>query len=71
MPHVLKVIHTPHNLVKERDEALRVRLGTVPAVEAARVRHVALVVGRVEVHAIPARWQVELGPQTVGAVLLR
>jgi hypothetical protein len=58
----------PDNLVEEGDEALGVRVGANAVVDAIRVGHVRLVVGRIEVLAIPARWEEDLGTETVGAV---
>jgi hypothetical protein len=70
IPHVGKLVDVVQDLVEEGNHVNRVRgrARSVIGGTAAGVGHVRLVIGRVEVHTIPAGWEEDLGTETVGAV---
>jgi len=61
VPFIGEIVDIPDDLIKERDQVLGVRAGASAVVVASRVRDVRLVVRRIEVDAIPARREIDLG----------
>lgn len=73
VPLVLEIVDAVEHLVEERDHVDGVGVGALAVVQRAahRVSHVRLVVSRVKVHTIPARWEEDLSTKTVRAVCSR
>lgn len=71
VPHVCELVGVVKDLEKEGDEVDGVgsRAWTAVVGPALRVRHVGLVIGRVEVDAVPAGGEEDLSAETIGAVL--
>ncbi len=61
VPFIGEVVDIPDDLIKERDQVLGVRTRASAVIVASRVRHVRLVIRRIEVDAIPARREIDLG----------
>ena len=64
----VELIYAKQNLKEDGDKMARVRGRTATVVNAVRVRHVGLVIGRVQVYAIPARGEKDLSPEAIWAV---
>lgn len=62
VPFIGEIVDVPDDLIKERDQVLGVRGRASAVVVARRVMNVRLVVRRIKVDAIPARWEVDLCP---------
>jgi hypothetical protein len=73
VPHAAKVTDVVVDLVEDGNQVDRVSVGALAAVVATTdgVRHVRLVVSRIEVDTIPARGEEDLSAETIGAVLSR
>lgn len=64
----VELLYAKQNLKEDRDEMAWVRGRTATIVNAVRVGHVGLVIGRVEVYTIPARGKKDLSPEAIWAV---
>jgi hypothetical protein len=62
------LLYAKQNLKEDGDEMAWVRGRTATVVNAVRVGHVRLVIGRVEVDTIPARREKDLSPEAIRAV---
>lgn len=68
VPLVAELIGVPCDFIEERDEALWVRWWAASRIDTVWVGHVRLVIWRVEVDTVPARWEEDLSAKTVWAV---
>ena len=64
----VETVGIPSNFVEKRDETLWVRSRALSGVNTVWVGHVRLVVWAVEVLSVPARWEEDLGADTIFAV---
>ena len=66
--HLVERLYAEPKLIEDGDEMVWVRGRAAAVVDAVRVGHVGLVIGRVEVYTIPAGREKDLSPETIWAV---